>query len=284
MQNYQQITTELDEGILTLTLNRPEKLNAYTLTMGLELRDVFERVNDDDDVRVVIVTGAGRGFCAGADVNADSGDFANRFVRYAKEQETRIENRFVDGIFNCNKPSIAAINGPAVGVGITMTLPMDIRIMSETARFGFVFARRGLIPESGSSWFLPHIVGLPQALRWCLEAKIYDAAEALRGGLVSEITSAADCLPRAKAIARTIADGTSAVSLALTRHLLTRSYAQPHPMSVLELDAQLVREMSPGPDVREGFQAFAEKREPQFPGKVSADMPASFPWWTDEND
>jgi enoyl-CoA hydratase/carnithine racemase len=283
MQKYQQITSELDDGILTVTLNRPEKLNAYSLTMGKELRDTFEGANENENVRVVIVTGAGRGFCAGADISAGSESLADRSATYAKEPETRIENRFVDAIFNCSKPSIAAINGPAVGVGITMTLPMDIRIMSDTARFGFVFARRGLIPEAGSSWFLPRIVGLPQALRWCLEAKLYDSSEALRGGLVSEITSVSDCVPRARAIARAIADGTSAVSIALTRHLLTRSYSHPLPTPVLELDSRLVRELSTGQDLMEGVRAFAEKREPEFLGTIGADMPASFPWWTDEN-
>ena len=276
---YTDLLAELEDGILTVTLNRPEKLNAYSLTMGRELRAVFERANDDDAVRVIIVTGGGRGFCSGADLSPGPHDLSQRITAYDDEPETRIENRFIDAIFNCNKPSIAAINGPAVGVGITMTLPMDIRIMSDSARFGFVFARRGLIPESGSSWFLPRIVGLPRALRWCLDAGIYDAAEALRAGLVSELTSPAQCVPRARAIARSIAEGSSAVSIALTRHLLTRASATAVPWPVLELDSRLVRELNAGADVKEGIRAFVEKREPKFSGTVSADMPKSFPWW-----
>jgi enoyl-CoA hydratase/carnithine racemase len=250
--------------------------------MGKELRDSFVRANTNDDVRVVIVTGSGRGFCAGADISGNSDGLGSRNERYAQESETRIENRFVDAIFACRKPSIAAINGPAVGVGVTMTLPMDIRIMSEEARFGFVFARRGLVPEAGSSWFLPRIVGLPQALRWCLDARIYGADEALHGGLVCELTKHAELLPRARAIARSIADGTSAVSIGLTRQMLLRSDMHPLPMPVLELDSQLVRELSQGADFKEGVRAFAEKRDAQFPGLVSRDMPRGAPWWAVE--
>jgi enoyl-CoA hydratase/carnithine racemase len=274
---YAEIRADLDAQILTITLNRPAKLNAYTLAMGLELRDAFERASADDDVRAIIVTGEGRGFCSGADMSPEAG-FASRAQAYAEAGETRIENRFVDAIFNCHKPSIAAINGPAVGVGITMTLPMDVRIAAATARIGFVFARRGLVLEAGCAWFLPRIVGLAQALRWCYGARIFDAAEALQGGLVSEVVPPEELLPRARAIAREFVDGTSPVSIALTRHLLHASSNESSPLAVLELDSQLNRELGLSNDVRDAILAWSERREPSFNGRPSLDLPAGSPW------
>jgi enoyl-CoA hydratase/carnithine racemase len=271
--SYLELQTVLEDEVLTVTLSRPEKLNAYTLTMGRELRDVFDKASADDDVRAIIVTGAGRAFCAGADISGGGDSFAAGAAARAAAPETRVENRFVDAIFNCAKPSVAAINGAAVGVGITMTLPMDIRIAARDARIGFVFARRGLVLEAGCAWYLPRIVGLPQALRWCYEARLLAADEALDGGLVGEIVEPADLLTRARAIARGLIDGVAPVSIALTRRLLYRAMGEATPIPILELDAQLNRELGVRPDVREGVRAFLEKRPPRFPGRTSADLP-----------
>jgi enoyl-CoA hydratase/carnithine racemase len=187
--------------------------------------------------------------------------------------------RFIEAIFNCRKPSIAAINGPAVGVGITMTLPMDIRIAAKGAKIGFIFARRGLVPEAGSAWFLPKLVGLPQALRWCLSGRVFDADEALQGGLVSEVVDPAALLARAKEIAREMTEQTSAVAVALTRQMLWRFSGEPAPFDLLNIDKPMSIERGGHADVREGVAAFLEKRTPQFPGKVSEDMPSQYPWW-----
>jgi enoyl-CoA hydratase/carnithine racemase len=187
--------------------------------------------------------------------------------------------RFVEAIFNCRKPSIAAINGPAVGVGITMTLPMDVRIAARGAKIGFIFARRGLVPEAGSAWFLPKLVGLPQALRWCLSGRTFDADEARHGGLVSEVVEPAELLDRAKEIAREMTAETSAVAIALTRQMLWRFAGAPAPFELLEIDKPMSIERGGHADVREGVAAFLEKRPPSFPGKVSQDMPSQYPWW-----
>jgi enoyl-CoA hydratase/carnithine racemase len=282
--NYETLLYEPDGPILVVTLNRPDKLNAYTAVMGAELEDAFARADQDDDIRVVIVTGAGRGFCAGADISAGAGAFDTRAegsVAFAAPDRPRPSGGqgFVGAIFNCRKPSIAAINGAAVGVGATLTLPMDIRIAAEGARIGFVFARRGLVPEAGSAWFLPKLVGLPQALRWCLSGSLIPADEALAGGLVSEVTAPDDLLPRAKAIATEIARNTAPVSVALTRQMLWRFAGAPDPFDLLKVDGPLAMALGAGPDVREGVSAFLEKREPQFPGKVSKDLPPQYPWW-----
>jgi enoyl-CoA hydratase/carnithine racemase len=185
----------------------------------------------------------------------------------------------VGAVFECRKPSIAAFNGAAVGVGLTLTLPMDIRIAADTAKFGFVFARRGLVPEAGSAWFLPRLVGLPQALRWCLDGALFSADEALKGGLVSEVTSPEELLPRARAIARSIADNTAPVSVAITRQMLWRLSPEPSPWPTLKVDGALAMALGATGDVREGVSAFLEKRPPAFPGRVSTDMPAGYPWW-----
>jgi enoyl-CoA hydratase/carnithine racemase len=280
---YETLLYQADGPILTVTLNRPEKLNAYTAVMGAELEDAFHRADEDDAVRVVIVTGAGRGFCAGADISAGAGAFdtgTEGSVAFAAPNRPRGSGAgFIGAIFNCRKPSIAAVNGAAVGVGATLTLPMDIRIAAEGARFGFVFARRGLVPEAGSAWFLPKLVGLPQALRWCLSGGLIPAAEAQAGGLVSEVAPPDALLDRARAIAREIADNTAPVSVALTRQMLWRFSGQPDPFGLLKLDGALSMQLGAGPDVREGVSAFLEKRPPAFPGKVSTDMPAQYPWW-----
>lgn len=281
---YQQLRYEVDGPVATITLNRPDKLNAYTSTMGQELAEAVAAAGADDNVRAIILTGAGRGFCAGADISAGAGSFDTKGGAGAKNfgaAEGRADGAgFVGALFDSVKPTIAAFNGPAVGVGITLALPTDIKIAAESARFGFVFARRGLVPEAASAWFLPQIVGLPQALRWSLSGQVFDAAEALRGGLVSEVVADAELLPRARAIALEIAANTAPVSVALTRQLLWRFAGDTLPFNALKVDGPFAMALGAGPDVREGVAAFLEKRPPAFPGRITRDMPAGYPWWT----
>jgi len=281
---YQHISCELEAGVLRLTLNRPDKLNAYTAIMGAEIAEAFERADQDDAVRVVVVTGAGRAFCAGADISAGADAFdttsekgSASFGDVSKGPRSGGAG-MVGAVYHCRKPSIAAFNGAAVGVGLTLTLPMDIRIAAEGAKFGFVFARRGLVPEAGSAWFLPRLVGLPQALRWCLDGALFPASEALKGGLVSEVVAPDDLLPRAYEIARSIADNTAPVSIALTRQMLWKLSEASSPEEVLKIDGRLAMSLGAGPDVKEGVAAFLEKRPPVFPGRVSSDMPPEDPW------
>ena len=280
----QHITCEVDGSFLVVTLNRPDKLNAYTGQMGAEITRAFERADKDDNIRAVIVTGAGRAFCAGADVSggATSFDTSGQHGAGVFAAPKAGGSRFVEAIFRCRKPSIAAINGAAVGVGITMTLPMDIRIASKGAKIGFIFARRGLVPEAGSAWFLPKLVGLSQSLRWCLSGRVFEADEALRGGLVSEVVAPETLLERAKEIAREMTAETSAVAVALTRQMLWRFAGAPDPFDLLTIDKPISIERGAHADVREGVQAFLEKRAPAFPGKVSEDMPSQYPWWDEE--
>jgi len=275
---YEHIKTEIQGPLLILTLNRPDKLNAYTALMGSEIEDAFCKADADDLVRVVIVTGAGRGFCAGADISGGSGAFdVNQGAAMFQGSRPRgARGGFVEAIYRCRKPSIAAINGAAVGVGITLTLPMDIRIASSDARMGFVFARLGLVPEAGSAWFLPRLVGLDQALRWCLSGRIFGAEEACAGGLLSEVVPAEELLPRAREIAHEIADNTSAVSIAMTRQMLWQYSAMPDPFDLLEMDGPLSVELGKGGEVKEGVAAFLERRKPKFPAKPSRDMPPGF--------
>ena len=281
---YQHISCELEAGVLRLTLNRPDKLNAYTAIMGAEIAEAFERADQDDAVRVVVVTGAGRAFCAGADISAGADAFdttsekgSASFGDVSKGPRSGGAG-MVGAVYHCRKPAIAAFNGAAVGVGLTLTLPMDIRIAAEGAKFGFVFARRGLVPEAGSAWFLPRLVGLPQALRWCLDGALFPASEALKGGLVSEVVAPDDLLPRAYEIARSIADNTAPVSIALTRQMLCKLSEASSPEEVLKIDGRLAMSLGAGPDVKEGVAAFLEKRPPVFPGRVSSDMPPEDPW------
>jgi enoyl-CoA hydratase/carnithine racemase len=280
---YETLLYELDGPVLTVTLNRPDKLNAYTAVMGAELTDAFERADADDAVRAIVVTGAGRGFCAGADISGGANAFdtaAPGSVAFQAPGRARAEGGgFVGAIFNCRKPSIAAINGPAVGVGATLTLPMDIRICAEGARVGFVFARRGLVPEAGSAWFLPKLVGLPRALNWCLRGPLIPAQEALAAGLVSEVVPPDALLARAREIALEIAENTAPVSVALARQMLWRFSGDPDPSGALSVDGPLSMALGAGPDVKEGVAAFLEKRPPKFPGRVSKDMPDIYPWW-----
>lgn len=278
--SYETLLYETDGPVLTITLNRPDKLNAYTAVMGAELADAFNRADVDDAVRVVIVTGAGRGFCAGADISGGAGAFdakAEGSVAFAAPGQPRqTGGGFVEAIFNCRKPSIAAINGAAVGVGATLTLPMDIRIAAEGAKIGFIFARRGLVPEAGSAWFLPQLVGLPTALKWCLTGRLLSAAEAEAGGLLAEVTAPDQLLARARELAREIADNTAPVSIALARQMLWKFAGQDSPDGALAIDGHLSMVLGAGPDVKEGVAAFLEKRPPNFPGKVSSDMPEAW--------
>lgn len=279
--NYEQIRYDLDNGILTITLHRPDRLNAFTDIMMTEMIDALDRADKDDNVRVIIVTGAGRGFCAGADLGVGGSTFD-----YEERQGKLDFSTHRDGgglltlrIFECLKPVIAAVNGPTVGVGATMTLAMDVRLASEKARFGFVFARRGIVPEACSSWFLPRIVGIGQALEWAFSGRVFDAAEALRGGLVRSVHAPEELLPVATALAREIADNTSAVSVALIRQMMWQMLGADHPMEAHQLDTRGVFYTGKSADAREGVTSFLEKRPPRFTNKPSTDMPPFFPWW-----
>ena len=277
---YETLLTELRDGVLTVTLNRPERLNAFTTQMMHDLLALFDAVDADDDVRVVVVTGAGRGFCAGADLGGGGGTFDASGLE-PQEEHRDGGGRVTLRIFACRKPVIAAINGPAVGVGATMTLPMDIRIASEEARFGFVFCRRGIVPEAASSWFLPRVVGISQAIEWVATGRVFPASEALVGGLVSRVVPPSELLTVAHGIAREIAEHTSAVSVALARQMMWRMLGAAHPMEAHRVDSKAIWAMGRSPDAYEGVQSFLEKRPPRFTMKVSRDMPEFFPWWTE---
>jgi enoyl-CoA hydratase/carnithine racemase len=278
--SYEEILYDVSGGVLTITLNRPEKLNAFTRTMMAEMIDALDRADADDDVRAIIVTGAGRGFCAGADLSSGGDTFD------AEARDDRPDGLDRDGgglltlrIFECRKPIIAAVNGPAVGIGVTMTLPMDIRLAADVARFGFVFARRGIVPEACSSYFLPRVVGISQALEWTYTGRVFDAAEALAGGLVRSIHPKDDLLGVARALADDIAAQTSAVSVAMIRQMMWKMLGADHPMEAHKIDSRGIYYLGRSADAREGVESFLEKRPAVFPGKVSTDMPEFFPWW-----
>jgi enoyl-CoA hydratase/carnithine racemase len=280
--DYQQIRYEVDASILSITLQRPDKLNAFTETMMRELIDAFDRSDADDGVRVVIVTGAGRAFCAGADLSGGSGTFdAARSARPQTIDEHRDGGGQVSlRIFESKKPVIAAINGPAVGVGITMTLPMDVRIASSAARMGFVFVKRGIVPEACSSWFLPRLVGISRAAEWVYTGRVFGAEEALAGGLVSRVVPPEALLDTARALAREMATGTSALSTALSRQLLWRMLGAEHPIEAHKIDSKCIYWMGQSADAFEGVASFLEKRPPRFALRPSTDMPPFYPWWT----
>ena len=291
---YEQITYEVRDQILTITLNRPEKLNAFTATMQRELIDAFDNADRDDGVRAIIVTGAGRAFCAGADLSSGAATFdrdarrgpvrrlAGGKVDYSDPQVRDGGGQVTLRIFKCLKPVIAAVNGPAVGIGVTMQLAMDIRIASEAARFGFVFSQRGIVPEAASSWFLPRIVGISQALEWCYTGRVFPAQEALAGRLVSKVVPADELLATARSLASEIAK-TAPVSVALIRQMMWRMLGADDPMEAHKVDSRGIYTRGRSEDVKEGVVAFLEKRPAQFKNKVSSDMPDYFPWW-DERD
>jgi enoyl-CoA hydratase/carnithine racemase len=278
---YEQILTDVADGILTITLNRPDRMNAFTLRMSEELIDCFGGADEDDAVRVVIVTGAGKAFCAGADLSSRGATFD---ATAEGRKQTIDEHRDSGGlttlrIFDSKKPVIAAVNGAAVGIGTTMTLPMDIRIASTSARFGFVFARRGIVPEAASSWFLPRIVGISQAAEWVYTGRVFPAEEALAGRLVSRVVRPEELLPAARAIAREIADNTSPMSVALSRQMLWKMLGADHPMEAHRVDSKAVFWTGRSDDAREGVTAFLEKRPARFTSKPSR-MPEFYPWWS----
>jgi enoyl-CoA hydratase/carnithine racemase len=289
--SYETITYEVADQILTITLNRPDKLNAFNATMQRELIGAFDAADKDDAIRAIIVTGSGRAFCAGADLSSG----ADTFDRDARRGPVR---RLADGavdyrdpnlrdgggqltlrIFKCLKPVIAAVNGPAVGIGVTMLLAMDIRLASEGARFGFVFSQRGIVPEAASSWFLPRIVGISQALEWCYTGRVFPAQEALAGRLVSKVVPPDELLPAARALAREIAGKTAPVSVALIRQMMWRMLGADDPMEAHKVDSRGIYARGRSDDVKEGVTSFLEKRPANFKNKVSSDMPDYFPWW-----
>jgi len=276
---YTQITYEVADSIATITLSRPERMNAFTDVMMREVIDAFDQVDADDDVRVVIVTGSGdRAFCAGADLGGGGGTFAKggsdiqTDVGVPRDGGGMVSLR----IFDCKKPVIGAINGAAVGVGVTMTLPMDIRLASDNARFGFVFARRGIVPEACSSWFLPRLVGISAAAEWCYSGRVFPAAEALERGLVRSVHAPDDLLPAAIELAREIADNTAPVSVALTRQMLWRMLGADHPMEAHRVDSRGIQSRGASADSKEGVESFLEKRPPVYPVKVSDGLPDLF--------
>lgn len=281
---YQHIRYEVEDEIATITLDRPEKMNAFTGIMCRELIEALDTADADDNVRAIIFTGAGeRAFCAGADLTPDGGGgpFASEQVvdDYSDARVRDSGGLLTLRIFKCLKPVIGAINGAAVGIGATMQLPMDMRLASTKAKFGFVFARRGIVPEAASSWFLPQLVGRAQALEWCMTGRVFGAEEALAGGLVRSLHEPDELLGAARALAREIADNTSAVSVALTRQMLWRNPAQPDPMMAHRIDSRAIYNRSRTEDAKEGIASFLEKREAHYPDKVSSDMPDFFPWW-----
>jgi len=283
---YQQIIYAVEDRVATITLNRPDQLNAFTGRMMREMIDAFDRIDADDDVRAVIVTGAGRGFCAGADLSGGGETFSGGGGD--EESSAQVDGHTVtrDGgglltlrIFECKKPVIAAINGAAVGVGVTMTLPMDIRLASEGARFGFVFARRGIVPEAASAYFLTRAVGISQAAEWCYTGRLFSAQEAKDGRLVRSLHAPDDLLPAARVIAKEIVDHTAPVSVALTRQMLWRMLGADHPMEAHRVDSRAIASRGRSADAREGVTSFLEKRPAEFPVKVSDGLPSVFPDW-----
>ena len=294
---YEQIKYEVQDNILTITLNRPDKMNAFTHVMMDELISAFDAADADDNVRAIIVTGAGRAFCAGADLS-EGGKTFDRAARPDRKSAPLRPNGEVewsddavrDGggrvtlrIFKSLKPVIGAINGAAVGIGVTMQLPMDIRIASADARFGFVFARRGIVPEAASSWFLPRIVGISQALEWCYSGRVFPAQEALAGRLVNKVVPADELMTTARAIAREIVENTAPVSIALIRQMMWRMLGADDPMEAHKIDSRSIYSRGQSADVREGVMAFLEKRPATFTQTVSKDMPSYFPWWTERD-
>jgi enoyl-CoA hydratase/carnithine racemase len=280
---YSQISYAVDGHVCTLTLDRPERLNAFTNTMMEELLDAFDSTDADDRVRAVILTGAGRAFCAGADIASGTGAFYRGGPREAASIDTHRDGggRVALRIFESKKPVISAINGAAVGVGITMTLPTDIRLASSAARMGFVFTRRGIPPEACSSWFLPRLVGPSRAAEWMFTGRIFPAEEALAGGLVSRVVAPDALMPTARALADEIATNASPVCVTLARQLIWRMLGADHPMEAHKIDSKCIFWMAQAPDAAEGVASFFEKRPPVFPLRPSTDMPPFYPWWAE---
>jgi enoyl-CoA hydratase/carnithine racemase len=295
MTMFETIKTDVSDGIFTLTLHRPDRMNAFTGEMMKEMVAAFDLADADDSVRAVIVTGAGdRAFCAGADLGAGDStfDYAKRPDRLENGSPIRADGsvdyshpgvrdsggRLTLRIFNCKKPVIGAINGAAVGIGATMQLAMDFRLASSTARFGFVFARRGIVPEAASSWFLPRLVGIAQALEWCYSGRVFDAQEALAGGLVRSVHAPDDLMPAARALAKELTADSAPVSVALTRQMMWRMLGAAHPMEAHKMDSRAIWSRGQSGDAKEGVASFLEKRAAHYPDTVSSDMPHFVPW------
>lgn len=279
---YQDIVYSVTDGIAEIRLNRPARMNAFTIGMKNELVDVLGRIDADDAVRVAILTGEGKAFCAGMELEAEGDIFGYDIPQGEQLNLHEIRDsggEVVLAAYNCRKPLIAAINGAAVGVGATMLLPFDFRLCTHKARFGFVFVQRGIVPESCSMWFLPRLVGPQQAMEWMLTGDLFDAQEALRGGLVRSVHAPGDLLPAAYELAKRIRDRTSAISVAIARQMMWRSWALDHPMQAHVIDSKLMYQTYQMPDGKDGFAAFLEKRAPVFHAKVSTDLPSSYPWW-----
>ncbi|HBT32584.1 MAG TPA: enoyl-CoA hydratase [Pusillimonas sp.] len=279
--SYQHIQYDVEDQILTITLNRPDKLNAFTSIMREELIDAYDKADADDNVRAIIVTGAGRAFCAGADLSSGAKTF-----NYVAKGEQEVGGLHRDGggqvtlrMYQSKKPIIGAINGPAVGIGATMTLPMDIRLASENARIGFVFARRGIVMEACSSWFLPRLVGISQAAEWVYSGRIFPASEAKSGGLVKEVYAPDDLIPAARALAKELIAESAPVSVALCRQMMWRMLGEDHPMKAHRVDSRGIATMGQSKDVAEGVTSFLEKRPAKFTMSPATEMPDFYPWW-----
>ena len=277
--NFEQILYEKDGPILTITLNRPDKLNAFTGQMMQEIIEAMDAADADDEVRAIIFTGAGRGFCAGADLSAGKDTFNNDAPGKQSGLQRDGGGLLTLRLFESKKPLISACNGPAVGVGATMQCAMDIRLASEKARYGFVFSRRAIVPEACSSWFLPRIVGIQTALEWTFSGRVFEASEALDRGFVRSVHAEDELLPAAKALAMEFSEMTSAVSVTLIRHMLWKMLGADHPMEAHKIDSRGVYHRGRSADAFEGVDSFLQKRAPSFPGKVSKDLPEFFPWW-----
>ena len=283
---FKTIAFDLSEGVLTLTLNRPDRLNAFLPEMGAELAEAFDRADSDDEVRAIIVTGAGRAFCAGADLSVDADPWAFDLPIHAPGQGESRAPRDKGGllalrIYRSLKPVIGAVNGPAVGFGATMLLPMDIRLAAQSARFGFPFVRRGIVPEAASSFFLPRVVGINRALEWTLTGRVFDAAEAKEAGLVRSIHADGDLMGAARAVAREVSENAAPVSASLTRQMMWRGLSLTEPMDAHRLDSHLMYARGRSADASEGVASFLQKRSAVFPGRVSFDTPVPYPWWSE---
>ena len=280
---YEHIELEIADGIATIWMNRPDKMNAFTELMRYEIIDALDHTDADDDVRAVIFTGRGRAFCAGADLSSGEGTFSRGGSDIMGRNGVPRDGGGTVSlrIYESKKPVIGAINGAAVGVGVTMTLPMDTRLASTAAKFGFVFSRRGIVPEAASSWFLPRLVGISQAMEWVASGEVFPAEEAMAGGLVRSVHEPDDLLPAAYALARKLTESSSAVSIAVARKMMWRMLGADHPMAAHKVDSRGILERGRSEDVKEGINSFFEKRAPQFPDKVSDGLGTIFSDWDD---
>ena len=277
--DFENILYEVEEGILTITLNRPEIMNAFNGGMMRDLFAAFDAADADDDVRAIVITGAGRGFCAGQDLSAGEATWDGHAERLEETEQGDGGGELSRRLYRSLKPIIVAFNGPAVGVGLTFTLAADIRIAAPEVKLGFVFAARGIVPEGCSSWFLPRLVGISKALEWCYSARIFRSEEALEAGLLRSIHPKEELLPAAHELARELVSNTSRISVTVLRHMMWRMLGAPDPINAHWVDTAGINALATSPDAKEGINAFLEKREPDFPGRVSQDLPEFFPWW-----